>query len=173
MRVFRSGCLPAVAGLALAMGGCGSSGTDEAASPSHKSAEGAMAGLVAAMKAGDNAQVAQWVSPAPARDRQSLSSTERMQSALGLGGKLFWEADRLTVKSSKESGSTATVTLSGPIVWCLGDGPADAKASCAQPDGASGQSPVYRAVKQGDQWYIDMDINRGRNLPSNPAAEGG
>ncbi|MEA2352049.1 MAG: hypothetical protein QOJ14_463 [Thermoleophilaceae bacterium] len=172
MRAFRSGCLTAAAVLAVAASGCGSSSKDKPASPSHKSAEGAMAGLLAAMKTGDNAQVAQWLSPTPASDRSSLSSTQRMQSALGLSGKLFWEVDKLTVKTSKESGSTATVTLSGPIVWCLGSGQTDAKASCAQPDGATGQAPVYKAVKQGAQWYIDIDINKGTNLPKNPAVSG-
>jgi hypothetical protein len=49
----------------------------------------------------------------------------------------------------------------------------DAKASCAQPDGAQGQTPVYKAVSIGGQWYIDFDINKGRNLPGNPAASGG
>jgi hypothetical protein len=172
MRAFRSGGLIAAA-MALTVAGCGGgSDKDEPAKPSHKSAEGAMAGLLAAMKTGDNAKVAQWVAPTPASDRQSLTSTERMQSALGLGGNLFWEVDKLTIKGVKESGSTATVTLSGPIVWCLGDGPTDAKASCAQPNGATGQTPVYKAVKQGGAWYVDMDINKGRNLPSNPAVSG-
>lgn len=173
MRAIRSGCLSAAVALALVAGGCGGSDKkDEPAKPSHETAEGAMAGLLAAMKTGDNKQVAQWVSPTPASDRQSLTTTQRMQSALGLGGDLFWEVDKLTIKSAKESGTSGTVALSGPIVWCLGDGPTDAKASCAQPNGANGQAPVYKAVKQGEQWYIDMDINKGRNLPSNPAVGG-
>jgi hypothetical protein len=166
-----SGCL-AAACVAVLFAGCGGGGKSGPAKPSHKSAEGAMAGLLAAMKTGDNAQVATWISPTPASDRTSISSSERLHNALGLGGKLFWEVDKLTVKDAKESGQTATVTLSGPIVWCFGDGPTDAKASCAQPDGASGQTPVYKAVKQGDQWYVDIDINKGKNLPNNPALAG-
>jgi hypothetical protein len=77
------------------------------------------------------------------------------------------------VKSAQTTGTTSTVALSGPIVWCLGSGPSDAKASCAQPDGAQGQAPVYKAVKQGGQWYVDFDINNGRNLPGNPGLSSG
>jgi hypothetical protein len=167
----RIGCL-AAAVATVALAGCGSS-DDKPASPSHDSAEGAMAGLLAAMKTGDNKKVAQWLSPTPASDRTSLAGTERLQSGLGLGGKLFWEVDKLEVKSAKEKGSSATVTLSAPIVWCLGDGPTDAKASCAQPNGASGQAPVYKAVKVGGKWYVDIDINNGKTLKDNPGLSGG
>jgi hypothetical protein len=157
---------------ALLLAGCGGSSGKKSASPSHDSAEGAMAGLLAAMKTGNNAQVIQWIAATPASDRSSISSSERMNKALGLSGKLFWEVEKLTVKASKETGATATVTLSAPIVWCLGTGPTDAKASCAQPDGAQGQTPVYKAVKQGGKWYVDIDINNGQTLKSNPAVSG-
>ena len=171
MPSMRSGCL-AAASVALIAAGCGSS-EKKAASPSHDSPDGAMAGLIEAMKSGNNAQVAQWLAPTPPSDRQSLTTTERLHKAIGLAGGLFWEADKLEVKETKESGDTAaTVTLSGPIVWCLGTGATDAKASCAQPNGAQGQAPVYKAVKQAGKWYIDFDINKGRNLPGNPAVAG-
>jgi hypothetical protein len=171
MRQARCGFL-VVASAAVLLAGCGGSSKSKPASASHKSAEGAMAGLIAAMKSGDNAQVSSWLSPTPPNDRASLTTTERLHKAVGLGGSLFWEASKLTVKSSTKSGTQGTVTLSGPIVWCLGNGATDAKASCAQPDGAQGQSPVYKAVNVGGQWYIDFDINKGRNLPGNPAASG-
>lgn len=161
-----------VASAAVLLAGCGGSSKSKPASASHNSPDGAMAGLIAAMKSGDNAQVSGWLSPTPPADRNSIVSTERLHKAVGLGGSLFWEASKLTIKSTTKSGTKGTVTLSGPIVWCLGDGPTDAKASCAQPDGAQGQTPVYSAVNVGGQWYIDFDINKGRNLPGNPAASG-
>ena len=168
MPSIRSALLAALAA-ALVVAGCGGSDKDGAAKPSHDSAEGAMAGLLAAMKTGDNKQVFEWVAPTPTTDRTSITGSERMSNALGLGGKLFWEAEKLTIKTAKESGQSGTVTLSAPIVWCFGDGPTDAKATCAQPNGATGQTPVYKAVKQGGKWYVDLDINKGRNLPNNPA----
>ena len=161
-----------VASAAVLLAGCGGSSKSKPASASHTSPDGAMAGLIAAMKSGDNAQVSTWLSPTPPNDRGSITSTVSLHKAVGLSGGLFWEAGKLTVKTSTKSGTQGTVTLSAPIVWCLGSGPTDSKASCAQPDGVQGQTPVYKAVNVGGQWYIDFDINKGRNLPGNPAASG-
>ncbi|MEA2398406.1 MAG: hypothetical protein QOK25_1962 [Thermoleophilaceae bacterium] len=165
--------LVAVASAAL-IAGCGSSSKKKPAAPktvtpSHASPDGAMAGLLAAMKTGDNTQVQGWLSPVPPGDRTSIEQSVRMQKDLGLNGKLFWEVDKLAVKSTQTTGSSATVALSGPIIWCLGTGPSDPKASCARPDGSQGQAaPVYKVVKQTGQWYVDIDINNGRTIPGNP-----
>jgi hypothetical protein len=154
--------LSAAAAIAAVLTGCG--GGDDNAAPSHDSAEGAMAGLLAATRSGDNLRVQEWLAPPPNPDRQSVTATLKMQRSLGLSRKLFWRTRGLKIASSKDqSDSSTTVRLSGPIVWCLGKGATDPKLSCAQPDGSQGQAPVYLVVRVGGQWYVDLDINNGRN----------
>lgn len=157
--------LAAGAAIVAALAGCGG-GDDGPASPSHDSAEGAMAGLLAATRSGNNAQLQSWLAPPPRADRRSISGTLRMRTSLGLGGDLFWKTDTLKIKGTKRRGDDRVdVRLSGPIVWCLGLGPSDPKASCAQPNGSRGQAPVYPAVKVHGRWYVDLDVNMGRDLP--------
>lgn len=68
-----------------------------------------------------------------------------------------------------ENGDEAEVELDGYIVWCTGTGPDDDKASCAQPNGAGDtQTTTYEVVRVEGQWYIHLDLNRGKLISDNP-----
>jgi hypothetical protein len=140
---------------------------------SHETAAGAMNGLLEAMRSGDNAAVVTWLSPVPDSDRQSVVGVQRLQSLMGLDGKVFWLVDERKVVGVEEDGDEAEVELDGYIVWCTGKGPDDEKASCAQPNGSGDeQSTTYDAVKVGGEWYVHLDLNRGELIDDNPGSEG-
>lgn len=144
-----------------------------AATASHDTAAGAMTGLLEAMRAGDSAAVMTWISPVPETDRASITQVERLQSAFGGEGKLFWLVDEREVVGVEEDGEEATVELDGYIVWCTGAGPDDADASCAQPNGTGDeQTTKYDAVQVEGQWYVHLDLNKGQLIDDNPGREG-
>lgn len=144
-----------------------------AAAASHDTPEGAMTGLLEAMRAGDTEAVKTWISPAPESDRASVTQVERLQAMLGGEGRLFWLVDAREIVSATTDGEEAVVELDGYLVWCTGAGPDDEKASCAQPNGSGDeQTPKYDAVRVEGQWYVRLDLNRGRLIEGNPGAEG-
>jgi hypothetical protein len=153
-----------------------SSGTDGGvkATASHDDPAGAMTGLLQAMRTGDNAQVQEWLRPEPASDRTTIAGTERTATILGPDNKMFWEVeDRKIVKVTNGDDTHADVQLDGYIVWCLGTGPTDAKASCAQPNGTGDeQTTTYPTEKIDGKWYVAMDINHGQLIHGNPALTG-
>lgn len=179
--------LPVLLVLALAVTGCKSDSKTEpeasespsvavsaAVTASHDSPDGAMRGLLDAMDSGDNDAVLEWVSPDPPSDRESITQTIRLGSALGLGGGLFWlVGDRKITNVETKSDTEADVTLDGYIVWCTGEGPDDEKASCAQPNGEGDtQTTTYPVVKVDGQWYVHLDLNHGQLIKGNPGAAG-
>jgi hypothetical protein len=145
-----------------------------AATPSHDSPDGAMAGLLDAMRSGDNDAVVSWISPDPETDRTSVTQTEKLRASLGLSGSLFWEvAERHVTGVEMKGDDAADVTLDGYLVWCTGDGPDDAQASCAQPNGSGDtQTTTYPAVRVEGQWYVHLDLNHGELIHGNPGAAG-
>ena len=144
-----------------------------AATASHETAEGAMTGLLEAMRSGDSAAVTAWISPVPETDRASITQVERLQSMFGGEGRLFWLVDERTIVGAEEDGDSATVELDGYLVWCTGAGPEDADASCAKPNGAGDeQTTTYDAVRVEGQWYVRLDLNRGRLIDDTPGREG-
>jgi hypothetical protein len=144
-----------------------------AATASHDSPDGAMAGLLEAMRSGDNTAVQAWLSPTPPSDRSSVTQVERMQSMLGLEGRLFWLVGERKIVDVETEGTTAEVELDGYIVWCTGSGPDDADASCAQPNGSGDeQTTTYDAVQVEGQWYVHLDLNRGELIKGNPGEAG-
>lgn len=147
--------------------------TEPPATASHDSAAGAMTGLLEAMRSGDNESVKTWLSPVPESDRASVTQVERLQSMLGLGGKVFWLVDTRTIVNVEEGTDEAKVELDGYIVWCTGTGPDDADASCAKPNGAGdAQTNTFEAVNVEGQWYVHLDLNRGQLIDDNPGVEG-
>jgi hypothetical protein len=141
---------------------------------SHDSPDGAMAGLLDAMRAGDNDAVLSWISPDPEADRNSVTQTEKLRTTLGLSGSLFWEVDERHVTGVTPHGDDAAdVALDGYLVWCTGDGPDDAQASCAQPNGSGDtQTTTYPAVRVEGQWYVHLDLNHGQLIHGNPGKAG-
>jgi hypothetical protein len=145
-----------------------------AATASHDSPDGAMAGLLAAMRTGDVDQTLEWVSPEPSSDRDSITQTSRMGAMLGLDGALFWLVDERRVVNVTSTGEdSADVRLDGYLVWCTGGGADDPKASCAQPNGSGDtQTTTYPAVRVGGQWYVHLDLNHGELIQGNPGRSG-
>jgi hypothetical protein len=168
--------------LAALITGCGEASSSSSAapttatptpkpSPGHGSPDAAMAGFLqaASSSSATSSEVEGWLMPAPSKDRATIEQVSQMNQMLGLSGSLFWEVSKLQIVSSKTTGSSGEVTLSGDIVWCTGSGPTDAKASCAQPSGVTGKPHTYPMSKASDgQWYLDMDINNGQLLRTNP-----
>jgi glucose/arabinose dehydrogenase len=147
--------------------------TPPPATASHDSAAGAMTGLLEAMRSGDNEAVKTWLSPVPEGDRASVTQVERMQSMLGLDGKVFWLVDERKIVDVSEDGDEAEVELDGYIVWCTGSGADDTDASCAKPNGSGDeQTNSYDAVKVEGQWYIRLDLNHGQLIDDNPGSAG-
>ena len=145
---------------------------DDATAASHDSPAGAMRGLLDAMSAGETSGILEWISPDPPADRRSVTSTERLAS-LG-SGRVFWLVDeRQVVKVAKTSDDAADVELDGYLVWCMGEGPDDEDASCAQPNGTGDtQTTTYPAVRVDGQWYVHLDLNRGELIRDNPGPKG-
>lgn len=144
-----------------------------ATAPSHDTPDGAMVGLLTAMRTGDLQQVIGWVSPEPASDRDSIVQTSRMNAMLGLDGSMFWLVDERRVVGLTSGTDSAEVRLDGYLVWCTGTGADDPKASCAQPNGLGDtQTTTYPAVKVGGQWYVRLDLNRGELIQGNPGRAG-
>lgn len=166
---------------AVLLGGCGSSsgalasarpGTPTATpapTPSTASPAGAMAGFLAAARAQDNTKVQTWM----ATDADTSSVKQALDAISLMKANLFWEVDKLSIKSVATQDSThAWVTLSGDIVWCVGQGLTDAQAECSWIAGPSSAPPhTYLAVKGSDgTWKVDVDINIGNQLNGNPEA---
>ena len=141
-----------------------------APAPSIAPAVAALDGFLAAA-AGQDENVVQ-ATLATAADRGDLAEILRVYAGFGSGvGGFFWEAAGLRVVGARRVDAThAAVSLSGPIVWCLGSGPSDPTATCSAVVGLAVAPNTYAALEVASGWKADVDINASTGLDHNPRA---
>ena len=123
-----------------------------------------MTGFLQAAATGTGAA---WI--APGADSNHLAEIGQMEQALGIKAPLFWEVKGATITAVHQvDDSHATVTLSAPLVWCLGAGAHDPAATCTAPAGTG--TNTYPIVRVNGKWYVDVDIDKGEALRANPEA---
>lgn len=163
----------AVAGV---LGGCGGARAvtptprPTAAPPSTAAVVAALDGFLAAAASQDESAVQGYL--ATATDRADLTEILRVYAGFGSGsGGFYWETAGIRVTGADRVDAThATVSLSGPIVWCLGQGPSDPTATCSAVDGLAPAPNTYAAVSVAGGWKADVDVNASTGLDHNPHA---
>jgi hypothetical protein len=130
-----------------------------------------MTGFLQAAALQDNGQVPAWL--ATSTDAANLAEVIMVYSQFGNGitSALFWAVRGVHVTGATQADSThAEVTLSGPVVWCLGRTPSDPTATCSAVNGVAGSTPTYVAISVDGRWKVDIDINASSQLDQNPQA---